>query len=344
MADRRRVRHGGDVPILGVLGVPILRERRGHLVQGATDNTTTGAFTTLAQNLVAQGEGNAILRLGWEFTGNWYPWSVTSPGDAANFVSFWQQIVTTMRAVPGAQFSFLWNPNGASPTSYSPDAAYPGNAYVDYVGTDVYDEYWGSPVRHRRARGPTSFNIVSRGPRGLNWRASPASTASPSHFPNGRCACAATATGSVTTRTSSTSSPTGSRGQQRGLHQHLLVQRHRRGQDNDITRRPTSRHAPWRPSGGDAQPSADHIIDRCVAPCRSSAGQGSIETDARSRAQACERPSSTRSTQAQRKRKQPGKRCRTLRGGSESDAQIGRVVESAGEQGVHGLGPTPPIC
>ena len=94
---------------------------------------------------MADNEANAILRLGWEFNGNWFPWSVGSSTDAANFVAFWRQIVTTMRAVPGEKFKFLWNPNGPSPTTYRPDQAYPGNAYVDYVGTDVYDNFWGTP-------------------------------------------------------------------------------------------------------------------------------------------------------------------------------------------------------
>ena len=85
------------------------------------------------------------MRLGWEFNGNWFRWSVATSADAANFVAFWRQIVTTMRAVPGAKFKFCWNPNGPSPTTYSPDQAYPGNAYVDYVGTDVYDNFWGTP-------------------------------------------------------------------------------------------------------------------------------------------------------------------------------------------------------
>ncbi len=46
---------------------------------------------------------------------------------------------------PVRSSSSCWNPNGPSPTSYSPDQAYPGNAYVDYVGTDVYDNFWGTP-------------------------------------------------------------------------------------------------------------------------------------------------------------------------------------------------------
>ncbi len=126
-----------------VLGVPIL-PGVGTLAQGAK-GAYNSYFATLAANLVNDNEASAILRLGWEFNGNWFPWSVRNAADAANFVSFWRQIVTTMRSVPGQQFKFLWNPNAPSPTSYTPAQAYPGNAYVDYVGTDVYDNFWGTP-------------------------------------------------------------------------------------------------------------------------------------------------------------------------------------------------------
>jgi hypothetical protein len=126
-----------------VIGVPIL-PGVGTLAQGAT-GAYNPYFKTLGENLVAYHEANAILRLGWEFNGNWFRWSVATPADASNFVAFWRQIVTTMRAVPGARFKFCWNPNGPSPTTYPPDQAYPGDAYVDYVGTDVYDNFWGTP-------------------------------------------------------------------------------------------------------------------------------------------------------------------------------------------------------
>jgi len=145
-----------------VLGVPIL-PGVGTLAQGAT-GAYNQYFTTLAQNLVAQGEGNAILRLGWEFNGTWYPWSVASNTDAQNFAAFWVQIVDTMRAVPGQQFQFLWNPNLGGSTSWSLTNAYPGNAYVDYIGSDVYDEYWGTPQTPQNAWS----NILTQS-WGLNW-------------------------------------------------------------------------------------------------------------------------------------------------------------------------------
>jgi hypothetical protein len=126
-----------------VLGVPIL-PGVGTLALGAT-GAYNQYFSTLAHNLVSDGQADAILRLGWEFTGYWFPWHVSSASDAANFAAFWRQIVTTMRAVPGEKFKFLWNPNSASPTSYNATQAYPGDVYVDYVGTDVYDNFWGTP-------------------------------------------------------------------------------------------------------------------------------------------------------------------------------------------------------
>jgi hypothetical protein len=143
MAAAANIKAWSPTPYRLTIGVPIL-PGVGTLAQGAT-GAYDPYFTTLGQNLVSDNEANAILRLGWEFNGNWFTWSVANTADAANFVAFWHQIVTTMRAVPGEKFKFLWNPNGPSPTSYNPGLAYPGDAYVDYVGTDVYDNYWGTP-------------------------------------------------------------------------------------------------------------------------------------------------------------------------------------------------------
>jgi hypothetical protein len=145
-----------------VLGVPIL-PGVGTLAQGAT-GAYNQYFATLAQNLVKEGQGNAILRLGWEFNGDWYPWSVANSTDAANFAAFWIQIVNTMRAVPGQQFQFLWNPDLGGPTSWSLTAAYPGNAYVDYIGSDTYDEYWGTPQTPQN-----SWTNILDESWGLNW-------------------------------------------------------------------------------------------------------------------------------------------------------------------------------
>ena len=114
------------------------------LAAGAA-GTYNSYWTTLAQNIVSQGiASQTILRLGHEFNGTWYKWSVINATDAANYAEYWRQIVNTMRAVPGAEgLQFCWNGvNGWN--SYALENAYPGDAYVDYIGPDIYDQSWAS--------------------------------------------------------------------------------------------------------------------------------------------------------------------------------------------------------
>ena len=149
------------------------------LAQGAAGDENAN-FVAFAKNLVALGFGNAILRLGWEFDGYWYPWTVQSNTDAANFATYWQDIVTAMRSVPGADFKFLWSPAGFQSLSWNINDAYPGNAYVDYVSLDVYDWSWDSTIfpsgdpnnSATVAQSKTVFNEYLTDPEGLNWLAS----------------------------------------------------------------------------------------------------------------------------------------------------------------------------
>ena len=67
------------------------------------------------------------------------------------WVVYWRRIVKAMRSVPGQSFKFDWNLNGGS-TSVPAESVYPGDAYVDYIGTDVYDWRWGSPNYTPQAR------------------------------------------------------------------------------------------------------------------------------------------------------------------------------------------------
>lgn len=107
------------------------------LALGAAGNYNS-YWTTVATKLVAAGYGNCVLRPGWEFNGNWYRWSAINK--STDFKNYWIQLVNTMRAVPGANFKFCWNPT-AGDTGMNPMTAYPGAAYVDFIGLDVYDIY-----------------------------------------------------------------------------------------------------------------------------------------------------------------------------------------------------------
>ncbi len=150
-----------------VWGVPMLPAKRGvSLARGATGGYDLH-FRALAKNLVSAGMGNSTLRLGWEFNSPGFPWYAA--GQASNFVAYWQHIVTTMRAVRGANFTFEWNParggQGAADRQMGNFANYyPGDSYVDIVGLDVYDSaYFSYP-------GATmQFQNVQALPWGLNW-------------------------------------------------------------------------------------------------------------------------------------------------------------------------------
>ena len=105
-------------------------------------------FKTLAQNLISAGFGSSYIRLGWEFNATWMGWSIcNSDGSglaswASDFVPAFQNIVTSMRSVSGANFKFIWNPidsTNASCSGASLENFYPGDKYVDVVALDTYD-------------------------------------------------------------------------------------------------------------------------------------------------------------------------------------------------------------
>ena len=96
--------------------------------------------TTLAENLVSYGAGNIVIRLGPEANGDW---EADYVGSTAAEMSGWEKCydneVTAMRAVPGAHFLFVWNPNVCT-ADLPLSEWYPGNYYVDIIGIDAYDE------------------------------------------------------------------------------------------------------------------------------------------------------------------------------------------------------------
>jgi len=92
--------------------------------------------------------GPVLIRLfGGEFNGSW--WYAQSPLANANltpgdFVAAWRRVVDLFRAVGALNVSFAWIPNAFPPIGVgwvapNIDAYYPGDAYVDWAGADIYD-------------------------------------------------------------------------------------------------------------------------------------------------------------------------------------------------------------
>jgi hypothetical protein len=118
-------------------------------------------FQHLAENMVKNGLGNTVLRIGWEFNGGWFQWHALTLEQGTAYAAYFRQIVTTMRAVPGAdKLQFVWNPN-LMPMTYDPEKAWPGDDVVDYVGVDVYDQSW-APNTYPIPANATPDEILAR--------------------------------------------------------------------------------------------------------------------------------------------------------------------------------------
>lgn len=131
-----------------VYAVPMLPEtlnpdndmkRKNKLMRTGGRGEYNDHFVTLGENLVANGQKDAILRVGWEFNLRSWAWGTDKE---ELYIKFYREIVDAMRSVPGQQFEFDWNPNNG----FNPNPGekyYPGDKYVDYVGVDVYDLHGG---------------------------------------------------------------------------------------------------------------------------------------------------------------------------------------------------------
>jgi beta-mannanase len=88
-------------------------------------------------------EGTVLVRILHEFNGDWYPWCiVNNDKDASLFIKAYRHIHDIFKAQDVKNVKFIWCPNSMSVPqegwNFIMDA-YPGDAYVDYVGTDIYN-------------------------------------------------------------------------------------------------------------------------------------------------------------------------------------------------------------
>ncbi len=96
--------------------------------------------TALAQNLVSWGAASVVIRLGVEANGTWEDDYVGSSTTEMNdWAKCFDNEVSAMRAVSGANFLFVWNPNLCQ-DDLSINEWYPGNSYVSIIGVDAYDK------------------------------------------------------------------------------------------------------------------------------------------------------------------------------------------------------------
>jgi hypothetical protein len=159
------------------LAVPMLTEDRRNTLELGAAGAYDAHFTRLAQALVSTGRADAVIRLGWEFNGDWSTWC--PKGNPGVFIRYWRRIVGVMRAVPDSKFRFDWNPTLGTAT-VAPDQVYPGDDVVDIIGLDVYNQSWSVPRPNSRER----WEELRRQPFGLDWhQAFAAAKGKPRSFP-----------------------------------------------------------------------------------------------------------------------------------------------------------------
>ena len=114
------------------------------------------AFRALAVALVKSGMSEARLRLGWEFSGDWFPWGIDpeggeAMGTAEQYKACWKFIYLTMEEV-NPKFTWVWC-STVGYDHFDPSAAfpeYPDDSFLnasdqedkilaDFVSVDVYD-------------------------------------------------------------------------------------------------------------------------------------------------------------------------------------------------------------
>ncbi len=132
-----------------VIGVPLASNAGGwanadafykSIISGTLDATYKGIVSSWA----AQGYTTIQLRLGYEFDGNFMPWSPGNSGGPtadADFVAAWQHVANLVHGQgtkSGITVQTVWNPADINWTPTSPASLYPGDSYVDIISTDAY--------------------------------------------------------------------------------------------------------------------------------------------------------------------------------------------------------------
>ncbi|CAN5168588.1 hypothetical protein BH09PSE6_BH09PSE6_30400 [soil metagenome] len=110
----------------------------GSLADAANANDTAymDIWTYHLNNMLKENraEGPIYVRVGWEFNGDWFPW--TAAGNASNYIAAFRRFATNARSISN-RFVLEWN-GTSGVQSVDPETVYPGDDYVDIISSDWY--------------------------------------------------------------------------------------------------------------------------------------------------------------------------------------------------------------
>jgi hypothetical protein len=122
----------------------------------AAAGTYNSYYYSMGQAAASKNGGYpVVIRFAWEWNGNWYDHSAWGPSNTQNkaqvststFITAWRNAYTQIKAGAGAhpeRALVNWSLAGvdAKDGNPSPFSFWPGDAYVDIVGVDIYDYGW----------------------------------------------------------------------------------------------------------------------------------------------------------------------------------------------------------
>ena len=122
-----------------------------------------GYIRDWARDAAAYG-GKVLLRYAHEINGKFFPWGLRNQlcdNTASDFRAAWKRVYNIFKSEGATNVKFLWTvsnrtckPRGCNPFK----AAYPGNAFVHYVGFSAFN--WGRHSGHRWQSRPSLVGQV----------------------------------------------------------------------------------------------------------------------------------------------------------------------------------------
>ena len=175
-----------------VYGLPMLPDKGRGDFESIVNGEHDWVYRKVARNLVTEGRGRSIVRIGWEANGDWFRWNATAR-TAPQYVAAFRHIVGVLRSVaPDLVIDFDISCGvplrGQKDHLAALTELYPGDDVVDIVGCDTYDWYntkaqnevtWAAAIRPNDGSGsptwPTSPGNTARASRSRNgvWPARP---------------------------------------------------------------------------------------------------------------------------------------------------------------------------
>jgi len=145
-----------------VISVPPYPENTGSSLATCATGAYDANWRTFGTTLNTTGRQNSIVRIAWQANGNWFQWSAVNAND---YVNCWRHIATAIRATASPDPILDWSINAhysQLPPSHNPLDIYPGDAYVDNIGIDAYDQFPASPTQ-------AAFNTQANATGGITW-------------------------------------------------------------------------------------------------------------------------------------------------------------------------------